>query len=214
MGADPADRGRGDAVADPCRVAARPRRGDRPQAGVPQRRLQRHHARQPLLPGGQRLHPDFRPDAQRQSGAWLALSVRRLYRLRHQHLDRLMGARLHRRISRRGVARRRPADRRLPPHGGAGSAPDHGHDRALDRVRGPDAVGVRRRLLSDPDPGLAGRPDRAAAGDRGQIVRRGGLSALSDGAARDLRRCRGDRYRDVAGAEPHPRRHDGARRRR
>ena len=214
MGADPADRGRGDAVADPCRLAARPRRGDRQEAGLSQRRLQRHHARQPLLPGGKRVHADFRPDAQRQSGAWLALSVRRLYRLRHQHLDRLLGARLHRRVSRRGAGRRRPADRRLPPHGGAGSAPDHGHDRALDRVCGPDAVGVRRRFLSDPDPELAGRPDRIAAGHRGQIVGRGGLSAVPDGAAGDLRSCGRDRHRDVAGAQSNPRRDDGARRRR
>ncbi len=143
MGADPADRGRGDAVADPCRVATRPRRGDRQEAGLSQRRLQRHHPRQPLLPGGKRLHPDLRSDAQRQSGAWLALSVWRLYRLRHQRLDRLMGARLHHRVSRCGAGRRRPANRRLPPHGGAGFAPDHGHDWALDRVRGSDAVGRR-----------------------------------------------------------------------
>ena len=106
MGADHPDRGRGDAVADPCRVAARPRRDDRQEAGLSQRRLQRHHARQPLLPGGKRLHPDLRPDAQRQSGAWLALSVRRLHRLRHQHLDRLMGARLYRRVRRGGAGRR------------------------------------------------------------------------------------------------------------
>ena len=37
----------------------------------------------------------------------------------------------------------------------------HGDDRALDRVRRPDAVGLRRRLLPDPDAELAGRPDRS-----------------------------------------------------
>ncbi len=45
-----------------------------------------------------------------------------------------------------------------------------------------------------------------------QIVGRGGLSALPDGAARDLRSRRGDRHRDVAGAQSDPRRNDGARR--
>jgi Branched-chain amino acid ABC-type transport system, permease components len=32
----------------------------------------------------------------------------------------------------------------VSPHGGPGSAADHGHDRTLDRVRRPDAVGIRR----------------------------------------------------------------------
>jgi branched-chain amino acid transport system permease protein len=40
------------------------------------------------------------------------------------------------------------------------------------------------------------------------------LSAISAGAAGDLRGVSGDRGPDVARAEPHPRRHDGARRRR
>ena len=44
--------------------------------------------------------------------------------------------------------------------GGSGSAPDHGHDRIVDRVRRPDAVGLRRRFLSDPDAERAGWPDR------------------------------------------------------
>ncbi|MGY4331720.1 ABC-type branched-subunit amino acid transport system permease subunit [Bradyrhizobium sp. LB7.2] len=53
----------------------------------------------------------------------------------------------------------------------------------------------------------------AAAGHRDQIIRRAGLSALSLGPARDLRRLRRDRRGDVAGAQPHAHRHDHPRRR-
>ena len=44
---------------------------------------------------------------------------------------------------------RRPADAgpHLPPHAGAGPAPDAGDDRPVDRLRRPDAVGLRRRDL-------------------------------------------------------------------
>ena len=101
MGADHPDRGRGAAMADLRGLAAGTGRGDRPQAGVPQRRLQRHHARRTVFPGGERLHADLRPDAQRQPGARLAVSVRRLCRLRHQYLDRLLDPQLHRRLHRR-----------------------------------------------------------------------------------------------------------------
>ena len=52
------------------------------QEGLRQRDLQRRHAGRPLFPGRQRLHAGLRPDAQRQPRAWLALSARRLYRLR------------------------------------------------------------------------------------------------------------------------------------
>ena len=70
------------AVPDLRGLAARARAAARPQAHLPQRAAQRHHARRALLPGGERLHADLRPDAQRQPGARLALSVRRLFRLR------------------------------------------------------------------------------------------------------------------------------------
>ena len=49
------------------------------------------HARRPIFPRRQRLHADLRPDAQRQSRAWLALSVRRLSRLYGVDRDRLAG---------------------------------------------------------------------------------------------------------------------------
>ena len=104
-----------------------------------------------------------------------------------------LGPQLRRRLPRRGAGRRRPADPRLPPHGGPGSAADHGHDRTLDRVRRPDAVGIRRRLLPDPDAELADRADPIAAHHRGEVLRRAGLPAISAGAARDLRRLRRDR---------------------
>ena len=168
----------------------------------------------PVFPGGERLHPDLRADAQRQSRARLALSVRRLCRLRGERRDRLLAAELRRRVHRRRAGRRRHADPRLPPHGGSGSAPDHGDDRPVDRVRRPDAVGFRRRFLSDPDAERAGRPDRIAVRHRRQIVRRGGLSVVPDGASGDLRRLRRDRRRDVARAQSHAHRHDRARRRR
>ena len=69
-------------------------------------------------------------------------------------------------------------------------------------------------FYQDPDPELADRPDRAAVRDCCEVIGRGRLSAISAGAARDLRRVRRDRCRDVARAQSHPRRHDGARRRR
>jgi branched-chain amino acid transport system permease protein len=46
-----------------------------------------------------------------------------------------------------------------------------GQDRAVDRLRRPDVVGLRRRFLPDPDPERAGRPDPAAVRHRGQILR-------------------------------------------
>ena len=208
------DRGRGSAVAGFCDLAARAGGRLRQEEGVPQRRFQRHHARRPVFPGGERLHPDLRADAQRQSRARLALSVRRLYRLCGERCDRILDAELHRRFRRRRAGRRRHADPRLPPHRGAGPAPDHGDDRAVDRVCRPDAVGLRRRLLSDSDAARAGWPDRIAVRHRGQIVGRGGLSAVSDGATGHLRGVRRDRRRDVARAQPHAHRHDRARRRR
>ena len=159
----------------------------RQEEGVPQRRFQRHHARRPVFSGGERLHPDLRADAQRQSRARLALSVRRLHRLRGERRDRILDAELRRRFRRRRAGRRRHADPRLSPHRGAGSAPDHGDDRAVDRVCRPDAVGLRRRLLSDPDAARAGWPDRIAVRHGRQVFGRGGLSAIPDGAPGHLR---------------------------
>ena len=91
--------------------------------------------------------------------------------------------------------RRADAASGLPPHGGSGPAPDDGDDRPVHRVRRPDAVGVRRRFLPDPDARLAGRAGRTAVRHRRQILRRGGLSDLPEGAAGDLRRLRRHRRR-------------------
>ena len=169
MGADHHHRDRSPAMAGLCGLAAGPRGCHRPEAGFSQRRPQRHHARRALFPGGKRLHADLRPDAQRQFGAWLALSVRRLCRLRHQRVRPAPGSSVSSSHSSSsalvGVA---AADPRLPPHGGPGSAADHGHDRTVDRVRRPDAVGIRRRLLPDPDAELADRADPIAARHRGR----------------------------------------------
>ena len=73
--------------------------------------------------------------------------------------DRLLAPQLRRRLRRRGSPRRRPSGRRVPPDGGAGSAPDAGDDRHFDRARRPDAVGLRGQFVSDPDAGhgCAGR---------------------------------------------------------
>ena len=187
-------------MADFRDLAAGPGGRFRPKEGVPQCRFQRHHAGGPVFSGGERLHPDLRADAQRQSRARLALSVRRLCRLRGQHRDRLVDPELRRRVHHRRAGRRRHADPRLPPHGGAGFAPDHGDDRIVDRVRRPDALGLRRRLLSDPDAERAGWPDHLAVRHRRQVVRRGGLSVVPDGASGHLRRLRRDRRCDVARA--------------
>ena len=102
----------------------------------------------------------------------------------------------------------------VPPHGGAGSSPDAGDDRHFDRARRPHALGLRRRLLSDPDADLAARAGAAALRHGGQVLGRSGLSAISDRAARHLRRFRRHRPRDVARPQSHPDRHDRARRRR
>ncbi len=61
-------------------------------------------------------------------------------------------------------------------------------------------------------PGLAARTDRAPAGHRRPILRRGGLSDLSDRSPGHLPGLRRHRLPDVAGAQPHPHRHDRARR--
>ena len=61
-------------------------------------------------------------------------------------------------------------------------------------------------------PHCAGRPDRIAIRHRCEIFRRGGLSAIPDGAAGDLRSLRRYRRRHVARAQSHAHRHDRARR--
>ena len=176
--------------------------------------FQRDHARRPLFPRRQRLHADLRAVAQRQSRTWLDLSPRRVFRLPDGRCDRLVAAELRRRLHRRRPRRRRHADRRLPPHGGAGHSPDARDDRHFDRAGRPDAVGFRRRFLADPDAGLAARADGASFRHRGQVFRRSCLSHLSDRAPCHLGRFRRHRPRDVARPQSHSPRHDRARRRR
>ena len=205
---------RGAALDDLCGVAARTRAGDRPQAGISERAVQRHHAGQPVFSGRQRLHADLRADAQRQSRARLALFARRLYRLRLCDPDRLLVPRCVCRLRDRRAARHRVAGGRVPLDGGTGTAPDPGDDRNFDRAGRSDAVGGRRRLLPDRNPVLAGRSGAIAfrAGDA--LRRRGGDAAIPAGTARYLRLGGGDRYADVAGAEQDPARHADPRRRR
>ena len=142
-------------------LAARARAGDRPQAGLPQRAPQRHHARRALFPGGERLHADLRADAQRQPRARLALPAGRLYRLRDRGTRPAPGCSADRRVRRHRARRHRPAVHHLPLDGRAGPAPDAGHDRHLDRAGRPHAVVLGRRLLPGADAGLAERPDRS-----------------------------------------------------
>ena len=171
-------------LAGVCPLASRIRGGFRQEEAFPQRRLQRDHARRPLFPGRQRLHADLRPDAQRQSRARLDLSAGRLFRLHDGRRDRLVALQLCRGVRRRRASRRPSAGRGLPPDGRAGSSSDPGDDRHFDRACGPDAVGLRRKLLADSDAGLAARTDGAPLRHRGQVVGRGGLSFLSDRPSR------------------------------
>jgi hypothetical protein len=82
------------AVARAGALAGGLRRRVRQEASVHQRALQRHHARRPLFSRRHRLHADLRPDAQRQSGARLALFVRRLHGLRGRGMDRFVAVQL------------------------------------------------------------------------------------------------------------------------
>ena len=170
--ADHPHRDRRAAVPHLCGVAAGARTGARPQARVPECAVQRHHARRTLFPGRQRLHADLRPDAQRQSGARLALPVRRLFRLRDRGLDRKLDRRADRRLRRRRADRHRAAVHHLPLDGGSGSAADAGDDRALADPRRPDALALGRRFLSGADARLARRPGAAAARHRDALERR------------------------------------------
>ena len=123
------------------------RGGFRQEEALSQRRLQRDHARRPLFPCRERLHPDLRPDAQRQSRAWLDLSAGRLFRLHDGRRDRLVALQLCRGFPHRCAARRPAAGRRLPPDGRTGPSSDAGHDRHFDRACRPDALGFRGKLL-------------------------------------------------------------------
>ena len=90
------------------------------------------------------LHAGVRADAQRQPRARLALSARRLRRLRRRRADRLVAAGGGRRLCRCRGGRARDAARHLPSHAGRGPAPDDGDDRPVDRHRGPPALGASR----------------------------------------------------------------------
>ncbi len=195
-------------------LAARARGADRPQAGLPQRAPERDHARRPLFHGRERVHAHLRPDAQRKSCARLALSARRLYRLRDRGPDRRLGLQPDRRIRDRRLGRSRPAIHHLPSDGRSGSAADARHHRDLDHPRRYHAVGLGRGLLPGPDAQLAGRAGATAADHRRAQQRRGRLSAIPAGPPRDLRRCRRHRRVDVVGAQPHQDRHGDPRRRR
>ena len=82
--------------------------------------------------------------------------------------DRLVAAGFRRCLRRRRRDRRGAAGAGVSAHGRRGPAPDAGDHRHLHRHGRPDAVVLGRRLLPDPDAGLAVRPDRAAACDGGQ----------------------------------------------
>ena len=71
--------------------------------------------------------------------------------------------------------------------------------------------GFRRKLMANSNPGLASRADGPPSDHCGQVLRRSGLSVLSDRSPRHLLSLGGDRTGNVAGFEPHPDRHDRAR---
>ena len=196
------------------RLAGLARLAARRKEGVRQRGAQRRDAGRPLLPRRQRLHPGFRPDAQRQPGAWLALSARRLCRLRRRGVDRQLVPR--RRGGRRSDRDQRgPAsDLRLPEAHRGRIAADAGHDRHFDRRRRPDARRLGRQDLPVLDSRLAGRGGRHADRHRDQVERPDRHAALSSLSAGRSRGVAGDRSRPLAGAQQDQVRHDDPRRRR
>ena len=190
-------------------------RGDlRQEETVSERRAEWDHARRSLLPGRERLHPDLRPHAQRQSRAWFDLPSRRLFRLFDRRRHGFVAPEFRRRLHRCGPPWRHSSGCRVPSDGGAGSSPDAGHDRDFDRARRPYVVGFRRKFVADPDADMASRTSRSSPRHRGQIIGRGGLSLLSDRSPRHLPGLGRDWRCDVAGFEPHSDRHDRARGRR
>ena len=168
---------------------------------------QRPHARGALLHRGERLHARLRADAQRQSGARLAVPARRLPRLRGQRRARARGSwRWPRGFCVAALVGLALQVADLPPHAGPGPAADAGHDRPVDRAGRPDAVGVGRRRSTS----SSRRP--------GDLRRRTALAA-----GRSLSRPTGWscwRFAVVVGScsggcsQPHARRHDDPRRRR
>jgi len=164
---DHLDRRCGAVVDDIRPLAGLADRFDRQEKGLSQRPLQRDHPRRALFPRRQRVHADLRSDAQRQPGAWLALSPRRIPRLRRRRLDRLLAARLPGGLHPCGRFRNPSAGCRVPPDGGAGPAPNAGHHRHLHRHGGSDVVDLGRRLLQHQHPELAERADA-------DILRHGG----------------------------------------
>ncbi len=175
------------------------------QEGVRQRGAQRRDAGGSLFPRRQRLHAGVRADAQRQSRAWLALSARRLCRLRRHAVDGQLVPRRPRGHARARRRRRPAADLHLPAARGRRTAPDAGDDRHLDRRGRPDARGLGRQDLPVHDSRLARRRRRDPDHHRDQVERADRDDALSALSARRARRLGRDRSRALAGAQQEPR---------
>ena len=196
------------------RLAGLARMAAAEQEGLRQRGAERRHARGPLFPRRQRLHAGVRPDAQRQSRAWLAVSARRLYRLRRRAVDQQLVPRRRCRHAGAGRDRGAAASPGVSAPGRRRIAPDAGDDRHLHRRRRSDARGLGRQDLSVHDTGMARRRGRDADHHGDQVQRTDRHHALSLLSARRLRRGRRDRRRPLAGAQQDQSRHDDPRRRR
>ena len=181
------------------------RSGLRQEEALPQRRLQRDHARRPLFPGRQRLHPDLRPDAQRQSRARLDLPAGRLFRL-HDASTRpvpgcfsfvvafVVAALL-------GVVLQVAVFRRMEGQELRQTLVTIGISIVLADLMLWAFGGNSWQIQT---PALASRTDRPSLRHRGQVVGRGGLSLLSDRSSGHLRRLGRDRRGDVAGRSTAP----------
>ena len=133
-----------------------------PQADLPECTLRRHHAWRALFPRGSRLHADFRPDARRQSRAWLIVPDRRISRLRDRDRLGFVAAGISDRLHRRGADRAFDAALHLLEDGRRRTPPDAGQHRPFDRVCRPHALVVGRAIVFDPRSALPAGADAIA----------------------------------------------------